>query len=254
MVAAYEGTMKNEKDLFMFRISAATPETLPMARLVKYLDELVTLFGSREHVHFLKVKKGSAAPAILVDPQAEPKVRARLRLATSEDAPQDLARSVSSINRLLREDNSSGDLRTPGGAKIIVFPGNKNPLDEEAVVTEEAALDGLLVRLGGKDETAHATIEVEPGRWENVTLSRSLARELAPFLYGQEIRVFGKGKWRRSTEGEWSLAQFTAERFETIGAGDLLETLRRLSTLEGNSWNTVDEPLAVLRRLRGGAG
>lgn len=244
--------MKSEKDLFVFRISAATPETLPMARLVKYLDELVTLFGNKEHVHFLKVKRGSAAPAIFVDHQAEPKVRARLRLAVSDDAPQDLSRSVVSINRLLREDNSSGDLRAPGGAKIIVFPGNRHPLDEEAVVSEEAALEGLLVRLGGKDETAHATIEVEPGRWENLTLTRSLAREIAPFLYGDEIRVFGKGKWKRSPEGEWSLAQFNAERFERLGAGDLLETMQTLSTLEGNSWNTVDEPLAVLKRLRGG--
>lgn len=244
--------MKNSLDTFIFRISSMTPETLPMARLVKYLDELVTLFGHKEHVHFLRVIRGSAAPAILVDEQAKPKVQARLALAGSDDAPVELSRPVREINKLLREDNATGSLKAPGGSNIIIFPGKNAPLDEEAIVSEAGCLDGLLVRLGGKDDTAHAIIEVEPGKWENFTLSRELARELAPCLYGQEIRVFGKGRWKRSSEGEWTLAQFIAERFEPIGPGDLAETMRLLSSLKGNAWNEVNDPLGVLNTIRRG--
>lgn len=244
--------MKTSSDLFIFRISSMTPETLPMARLVKYLDELVTLFGHKEHVHFLRVNKGSAAPAIHVDSAAQPKVRARLHLAGGPSAPIELSKSVAEINRLLREDNANAELRAPGGAKVLVFPGKKAPLDDEVVVAEAASIDGILVRLGGKDETAHAILEIEPGIFENFTLSRELARQIAPYLYGEDIRVFGKGRWKRSSEGAWSLVQFAADRFEEIGNGDLLETMRRLSTLDGNAWNQVDEPMAVLKRIRGG--
>ena len=37
-----------------------------MARLAEYLARLATVFGFQEHVHFLKVRKGSAIPEIHV--------------------------------------------------------------------------------------------------------------------------------------------------------------------------------------------
>lgn len=223
-----------------------------MARLVEYLAELAKLFGNKEHVHFMKVVRGSAAPAILVDPPAAPKVQARLLTARSANPPVELANSIANINKLLRDDNAFGELRAPGGAKIIQFPGKKEVLDDEIVISEAGSIEGQLVRLGGKDETAHATIEIEPGHWENFALGRNLAKELAKHLYGDDIRVFGKGKWKRSIEGKWILEAFTAERFECIGSSDLVQTMSRLSDVQGNAWQEVNDPLEELRRMRGG--
>lgn len=245
--------MKFPKDLFTFRISSMTPESLPMARLIEYLAELAKLFGNKEHVHFMKVVRGSAAPAILVDSAAAPKVHSRLRSASSANPSIELAKTIANLNTLLRDDNAFGDLHAPGGAKIIQFPGKKEVLDDEVVISEAGSIEGQLIRLGGKDETAHATIEVEPGRWENFALGRSLAKELARHLYGDDIRVFGKGKWRRSTQGGWILDSFTAERFENIGNSDLVQTMRQLCDLQENAWHELDDPLGELQRMRGGA-
>lgn len=223
-----------------------------MARLVEYLAELAKLFGNKENVHFMRVVRGSAAPAIFVDPAAAQRVQLRLHSASSANPPVELAKTVANLNKLLRDDNASGELRAPGGAKIIAFPGKKEALDEEVVINEAGTIEGQLVRLGGKDETAHATMEIEPGRWENFALGRGLAKELARYLYGDDIRVFGKGKWRRSVEGVWVLDAFFAERFECIGNSDLVETMRQLGDLQGNAWWEVRDPLEELRRIRGG--
>jgi len=244
--------MKKPNDRYLFRIDSMRPETLPMARLIQYLTELVVLFGSREHVHFMEVQEGSAMPAIVVDPQAEPKVRARLQLVHDVDPPKDLQCAISILNKLLRDDNATGELRAPGGAQIIQFPGRLEQLPQEAHITEMGSLEGQIVRLGGKDETAHAVIEVEPGYWEKFKLTRALARDLAPFLYGEAVRVYGKGHWRRSPEGDWTLEWFNADRFETLSGEVLSEVLSDLAGLRGNGWLDSDDPLGELHRLRRG--
>ena len=97
-----------------------------MARLAEYLAKLAMLFGNKEHIHFMKVRKGSAIQEIVVDAPAVPDVTERLRIADSLDAPDDIVRANREINRMLREDNAIGALKLKGGAKILDFPGAKN--------------------------------------------------------------------------------------------------------------------------------
>lgn len=111
-----------------FRIDAWKPDTLPMSRLADYLGKLAVLFGNKEHVHFMKVRKGSAIPEILVDEPAVPKVSARLKLANSADAPEDLARASRDINRMLRDDNATGMLRLKGGGQKLSTSPARKPL------------------------------------------------------------------------------------------------------------------------------
>ena len=75
---------------FDYRIDTLSPETLPMVRLAEYAAALGKLMGSEEHVHLLKVRKGSAIPEIWVDHVADPKVRQRLSLVNTPDAPDDI--------------------------------------------------------------------------------------------------------------------------------------------------------------------
>ena len=78
---------------FDFRIDAWSPDTLPMGRLAEYATCLAMLLGSEEHVHLLKVRKGSAVPEIAVERTAEPKVRQRLSLVNTPDVPDDIRSS-----------------------------------------------------------------------------------------------------------------------------------------------------------------
>ena len=244
--------MRSEHDLFIFSIDSLTPETLPLPRLIQYLEKLVVLFGSKESVHLLEVKHGSAAPAFYVDLAAAPAVLQRLSLVGEPDAPPELAKAFQDVNEYLREDNAVGGLRAPGGAQILQFPGRLEPADQEAWVTEQGTVEGLLVRLGGKDKTSHATLEVEPGCYQTLTLSRDMARQLAPHLYGDEIRVFGTGRWKRTAAGVWKLERFKVERFEVAPRGDLETAMNQLAAVKGDAWREVDDPLGELLRLRRG--
>lgn len=222
-----------------------------MGRLAEYLAKLALLFGHKEHVHFIKVRKGSAIPEIMVDEPALAKVEARLRLVGLPDAPEDIVRANREINRMLRDDNASGTLRHKGGAQVLAFPGRKTPLAEEAVVYEFGELDGTVIRVGGKDETVPVMLEGEGGVYYRCNASRENARKLAGYLFGQSVRVIGRGRWRRSQEGEWELEAFDIKGFEPLDETPLAEVVAGLRALEGSDWDELDDPQAEFKRLRG---
>ncbi len=239
------------KTTYDFRIDAWKPETLPMARLAEYLAKLSLLFGNKEHVHFHKIRKGSAIPEIVVDEPAVPKVNERLRLVGALDAPEDIARANREINCMLRDDNATGALKFKGGAKILDFPGRKTPLAEEAVVYEFGELDGVVIRVGGKDETVPVTLEGMDGAYYRCNASRETARQLATYLFGQSVRVTGRGKWRRNQEGCWEIETFDIKGFEPLDEMPLVDTIAAMRAIEGSDWNELDDPQAEFKRLRG---
>ncbi|MDP2031177.1 MAG: hypothetical protein Q8K12_16195 [Thiobacillus sp.] len=234
-----------------FRIDAWKPDTLPMSRLADYLGKLAVLFGNKEHVHFMKVRKGSAIPEILVDGPAAPKVSARLKLASSADAPEDLIRASRDINRMLRDDNATGTLRLKGGVKIIDFPGKKTPLAEEAVVFEFGELDGVVIKVGGKDETVPVLLEGEDGVFYPCNTDRETARKLAPYIFGGAVRIAGRGKWRRTEERIWELEKFDIKTFEPLDETPLVDVITAMRAIEGSDWNELDDPQTELKRIRG---
>ena len=222
-----------------------------MSRLAEYLARLAVLFGHKEHVHFVKVRKGSAIPEIMVDESAVPKVTTRLHLVGASDAPEDLTRANREINRMLRDDNASGTLRLKGGAQILEFPGRRTPLAEEAVVYEVGELDGVVIRVGGKDETVPVMLEGEHGVYYRCNATRESARKLAGYLFGQSVRVVGRGKWRRTQEGEWELEAFDIKDFDPLDETPLGEVIAGLRAMEGSGWNEMDDPQGEFKRLRG---
>lgn len=234
-----------------FRIDAWKPETLPMARLAEYLAKLSTMFGHKEHVHFLKVRKGSAIPEIAVDYEAAPKVEARLRLVGTPDASQELERANLEINRMLRVDNASATLKIKHGENVLVFPGKKTPLAEEVVVHEQGELDGIVIRVGGKDDSVPVWIEGEGKAIYKCQATRDIARQLATFLFDKPVRVAGNEKWCRTPERKWELEQFDIKSFEILDDTDLEQLVNELRAVEENPWNDMKDPHAELRNLRG---
>jgi hypothetical protein len=234
-----------------FRIDAWRPETLPMARLAEYLVELSKMFGHKEHVHFLQVRKGSAIPEITVDYVTAPKVEARLRLVGTPDAPDDLVRANHDLNYMLREDNASATLKFKRGGVIINFPGKKTPLAEEVVVHEQGDLDGIVIRVGGKDDSVPVWIEGEGKIIHKCQTNRDIARQLALHLYEKSVRVVGNGQWCRNQERKWELKKFEIKSFEILDDAPLDEVINKLRNIEGNAWNEMDDPQAELRKLQG---
>ena len=52
---------KRPRNELVFRIPEFDPLTLSMARLGEYITHLAVLYGEKDHIHFLRVARGSAA-------------------------------------------------------------------------------------------------------------------------------------------------------------------------------------------------
>lgn len=227
-----------------------SPTTLPMSRLCQYLEKLGALFGSKEHVHFDRVKKGSAVPQILVDECAHESVLGRVGLLGNPAAPKEILTLQRDINAMLRADGCVGTLRLDGGAVLFQFPGRKLPVIEEVVVYEHGELDGELFRIGGKDDSVPVWIRGSEGTVFRCTADKQSARDLAALLFS-EVRVIGNGKWRRNADGQWGLDEFEIQSWEVLDVGDIESMIAELRAVPGSKWNVMDDPHLELAKLRG---
>lgn len=242
----------NKHETYTFRIDAFTPATLPMARLAEYMAKLAELLGEQERVHFVRLRKGSAILEHNVEQPAVQKVRERVTKAKRPAlAPDDIRRSMHDLNEMLRKDNAVGDL-SRGGAKILLFRGREEqPPERIGPVVEAIQVDGLLVRIGGKDASAHATILNAEGETVSCVVSRQLAMAMGHHLFAP-IRVRGQARWERTEEGKWEILSVKAEDFQALqDVGDLQSAVSRLQSIEGSEWSAITDPLSLLSELRG---
>ena len=239
---------------YKFTIEAYTPDTIPMERLAKYMLDLATLLGEKEHVHFMRLEASSTTLVQRIDTESVPKVSARISAinVAEGEGPEDALRAFRDIDRRLAEDNAVGHLYQDDGAEIIHFPGceKAKPLTFGAF-NQAGSLDGLLIRIGGKDETV--PVHLQEGKVTHLCYAtREMARRLAPHLFTGTLRVHGTGRWERDAEGTWNLKRFSIADFEVMEDAPLHAVVERLRAVPGNGWKDVEDPYAELQRLRQG--
>jgi len=237
---------------YEFVMDRFTPDTIPMKRLAQYLDKLSDLLGCKEeHIHFKKITKGSARPALIVDEVVAAEVARNLHAANDHSWAQG-ARTRKEINRMLLEDGQVAYLRVTHGPKVMEFSGRKTPIVEEVTVHEAGELEGIVIRVGGRDDTVPVHLQSMKGdEIYKCWTSRSIAKQLAPLLFDNQIRVSGKGKWRRNPEGFWRMEDFKITEFEVLGDTPLADFLQLMRAIPGSGWNEMADPQAELKRIRG---
>ena len=174
--------MNDATYIYRFIIDAYTPDDLPMARLAEYMGDLARLFGETECVHFERLEPGSAILVQRVEPRAAPEVKRRLSAVSSGNAPKEIVESYRGINRRLAKDNATGSLLTASGEEVVRFPGR----DETRVLSvgpfrQQDSLDGMLIRVGGKDDTVPAHL-LDGSTIRICNTTRDIARDLAHHL------------------------------------------------------------------------
>jgi hypothetical protein len=88
------------------------------------------------------------------------------------------------------------------GEVLIEFPRQSHSTEETyGPFWEDGSLDGMLIKIGGMDETVPVHLLYE-GVHHACNTTRELARKLAPYIFGKTIRVYGRGKWYRNSEGK----------------------------------------------------
>ena len=119
--------------------------------------------------------------------------------------------------------------------------------------TETATIDGELVKIGGKDKSAHALIVDPEGKswWGEMT--RELACEIAPYLYkGQVLRVTGEAKWERLEDGMWHLLLFKINGYKILDEDTLQDATNRLRNLRKTDWDGINDLDGFITASRGG--
>lgn len=237
---------------YRFRIDAFTPATMPMKRLAEYMAELAAMLGEPGAVHLMQVEEGSTVPVIRVDFEAIPKVRDRVAGVARGDAENDAILPFRRLNRLLREDNATAVLREPRrNTPVLKFPGRDEKQDLSTTIRQHGSVDGKLVRIGGKDETIHATLSTEGQTVGKIHMTEMVAKRLATKLF-EYVRLIGVGRWRRAGDGTWSLEEFKVEDFESLQVTPLSGVLKDIRAI-GTGFETPDA-FGELKRLRHGPG
>lgn len=247
----------DQVDEYELWLDAYTPETIPMNRLAEYLAALSRLLGNQSSVHFSGLASGSTRAIAMVEREAAPKVALRIAHVGSGAAANDAVAAFNDINKLLRFDNAIGQLkhRPYDGAEAVVikFPGRDAPLPEKFGPFKEAAeVDGELVRIGGRDSSAHATIVDADGTPWSAELSRELAQRIARYLYkGPVLRVRGEARWERDEAAQWKMLGFKMIDFDVLEDIDLKQVTDHLRSLRDSGWAEQKDIDASINRLRG---
>ncbi len=241
---------------YVFQIDAFTPDTLPMARLAEYLAALAKMLGHPEHTHFVRVDEGSAKLIHKVDSVDAPKVESRLNNVRIGSGPKDAMAAKQTLEELLANDNAIGTLsESHTGRVVLPFVGRNRPKPLTfPPFRENTTVQGQVVSIGGRDSTAHATLQDGDLFHVNLTMKREVARELARLLYGPAVRLFGNGRFERQADGVWKMLDFRVERFELLGEQSIAETLANIRSIPGNRLMEREAPRDIFALREGEEG
>lgn len=235
-------------------IAAYTPETIPMARLAKYMQSFAAMLGHETAVHFDHLADGSTRLVTRIEHEDVPKVRARLDRAARGEGEADSLKAQDEIDRLLAEDNATGFVYEDDqdSAEIIAFPGVTRPRPQQyGPFNQDGTLDGLLVSIGGADKTIHLQLQSGEIKYTGLETDRETARRLAKHLF-EPVRVSGTGRWLREEDGSWTLKRFRVQDFDVLRGDDLRDVVEQLRSIEGSEWSEIEDPIAALKFLRDG--
>jgi len=234
---------KKDGEEYRFKIDAYSPAKIPMLRLAEYMGQLAQILGQTTQVHFKKLAPGSTVIVSKVETEAAPKVGTRVAQVKSGDAPQDALRAYQAVNKMLRDDNATGILR--GASRVILpFPGKDAIKEQFESVRQHGFVDGVVTGVRGRDDTAHIILMIEDRQVSGFTATRVIAKQLAT-KWDEPVRLFGRGKWKRDDEGNWTLEDFRVESFEPLDDSPLTDALAMLREIPAewgdNAYSNLDE-------------
>jgi hypothetical protein len=217
-----------------------------MLRLSAYMADWARLMGAADQVHFDRIEDSSISIVARVDIEAKPIVSPRVRAAMVGDGPAEAVAAWKKLNEKLTEDQVTGEMKLPGG-ELIPFPGAAPREQPVGPLRQMTNVQGRLVRLEGSGDRVSVGIEDESDLVGRITIEASLGRNLASYFH-QHVRLSGMGRWRRDSEGRWSLEHLEADGFEVLDDTPLLEVLGNVRKLV--SHDEASTAIQTIQQLR----
>lgn len=229
----------------VWRLRGKTPETIPMARLAEYMQQLAALLGQQADVRFVRVEKGSLnLHAKTVGGGNAGRVAARIEAVRHRRAPNDAMRAYNRINEMVYEDGGPAHLSGP--AQVLYFPGVK-PVEETALrLADYGSVVGRLYALG--EGRAGVSARIRPRNGDSYipcTASLEVGRNLRDHLF-ESVKVCGRGIWIESASGLWSCESMHIDQVCQIKQGGLREAIDAVRAIQVD-W--PDDPLHELYEL-----
>ncbi len=231
-------------------IKAYTPETIPMARLAQYMQNLATMLGHDAAVHFDTLRPGSTQLVTRVDHEEVPKVATHLAQVKRGDGGPEATKAQAEVDRLLADDNATGSIYRDDHTEIIAFPGVTRPKPTTfGPFNQEGSLDGILISVSGADQTVHLQLQNGEIKYTGIETNRETARRIARHMY-EPVRIFGIGRWLFDQEGSWTLKKFRVESYNVLATDDLKDAIDQMREMEGSDWKGMDDPIGAVKALR----
>lgn len=244
---------------YALRIHGVTPKTIPLGRLGEYLKAYAALIGTASQPAYAGVVRGSSRLRASIPVEHQVGTRARLLAMRHEAdhgtvaANDDSAiKARDSLAAMLAKDGWNGEIEDRDHNVILTFDKLRLPAyGVDRSMHDIGVIDGVVIALGGVDDTVHMRLLVRPGEVVSVTLrDMNDARKAARHFRGDTIRAHVHGTWKRSSEGRWEPHVLYLDRIEELSDEAGSDLLARLSALPGNRWSTMADPQTLLRALR----
>lgn len=221
-----------------FVIPGYSPETMPLDRLIEYLQQMSVVLGDPQNLHLIEIRSSSVAP-VLHAPKAtalEAKDRAR-RVQRGEGTRRQID-AYNRIRRMVRKDavgaNYAGRPALLRASDHVILEIPAAPEDSGVIegIRQHTTIDGELIKVGGAGDNAALQLQSLDGRvLSGLTASRSLTKELAPLIY-EWVRLAGIGQWCRTGDGEWQLDRMLVQSYEPLDEEEATVTLERMRDLK----------------------
>lgn len=230
---------------YRFEIPGFIPETMPLDRLLVYLNQVAVLLGDPNELHLVRIEKASTQPVLAMPRAVGLKARKRVDELRAGGGSERRRNAFKVLQRMVGEDGGGpARLIAPEGATILKF----EPSDESGAalhaIRQETAVQGTLMRVGGTQESSTVLLQTDDGEViSGCYANRTLAKELAAHLY-EPVRLSGVGTWSRATDGRWSLERMQVQSFYPLDDKPLNDVIRELQAIP------VDWPHETLQRLR----
>lgn len=217
---------------YRFKIGAYSPKTIPLGRLLSYLQEFKKLLPHPDHVHLVGVEDGSTMPAFYIEPQYQIHTVEQLIKIEKGNGTQVQQNAYAEIGYLADEDGAAQvSFLQPDGNNIINFPRKTRPAPNEELVIKgvkepltifASAFKTGRPRQNTQKYEAYFT-DMKNGDSIKASMSVELGIELGKVLE-TELSVTGVASWSRSESGEWSIASFEVSSFEEFKPRRLEDT------------------------------
>jgi hypothetical protein len=231
---------------FSFVIPAYSPETMPLDRLIEYLQQISVVVGDAANLHLTKIERSSTAPIFHVPKRAALEAKERAAQFTRGAGTKDQKRAYNRLRRMVRRD--APEATRPAvliEAKMVILEIPAAPEDVSVLsgVHQATTIDGLLISVGGAGDAAALRLQTLDGETiAGFSATRTLAKEMAKFIY-EPLRVSGPGVWGRSEDGVWGLERMQIQSFELLDDRALALVFAELRELKVNWPNNVNDLL-----------